>query len=116
MGRVRALEVLLSTEDYDAELAECYGWINRALPAAVLGDFVKSLAHSITSFPVASHAVVKDRVNAMGLASGRGVPPRLRPLRRRRAQPRVSKPNPSGYEARLPDPGGEMALGGCWAI
>jgi enoyl-CoA hydratase/carnithine racemase len=44
MGRGRALEVLLSAVDYDAEMAERYGWINRALPAAGLGDFVKSLA------------------------------------------------------------------------
>ena len=33
MGRGRALEVLLSVADYDAELAERYGWVNRALPA-----------------------------------------------------------------------------------
>src|SRR5215831_13466409 len=33
MGRSRALEVMLSAQDYDAELAERYGWINRALPA-----------------------------------------------------------------------------------
>ena len=33
MGRGRALEVLLSADDYDADLAERYGWINRALPA-----------------------------------------------------------------------------------
>src|SRR5215510_14990781 len=38
MGRGRALEAMLSGEDYDAELAERYGWINRALPAEVLGD------------------------------------------------------------------------------
>jgi hypothetical protein len=25
---------MLSAQDYDAELAERYGWINRALPAA----------------------------------------------------------------------------------
>ena len=39
MGRARALEVMLSAEDYDydAELAERYGWINRALPAGALG-------------------------------------------------------------------------------
>src|SRR4051812_46288306 len=43
MGRARALEVMLSADDYDAELAERYGWINRALPAAELGDFVSSL-------------------------------------------------------------------------
>jgi enoyl-CoA hydratase/carnithine racemase len=36
MGRARALEVMLSGEDYDADLAERYGWINRALPAATL--------------------------------------------------------------------------------
>ena len=30
MGRARALEVILSADDYDAELAERYGWINRA--------------------------------------------------------------------------------------
>ena len=36
MGRGRALEVMLSAQDYDADLAERYGWINRALPAANL--------------------------------------------------------------------------------
>jgi enoyl-CoA hydratase/carnithine racemase len=68
MGRARALEVMLSAEDYDAELAERYGWINRALPASELGDFVTSLAHRIASFPAAGHVAVKDRVNATALA------------------------------------------------
>jgi enoyl-CoA hydratase/carnithine racemase len=45
IGRGRALEVMLSAEDYDAELAERYGWINRAVPADVLSGFVKALAH-----------------------------------------------------------------------
>jgi enoyl-CoA hydratase/carnithine racemase len=67
MGRARALEVMLSAEDYDAELAERYGWINRALPADELEDFVRSLAHRIAKFPAAGRAVVKDRVNAIGL-------------------------------------------------
>ena len=68
MGRARALEVMLSAEDYDAELAERYGWINRALSAHTLGDFVRSLAHRIAGFPAAGHAVVKERVNAIALA------------------------------------------------
>ncbi|HYN51646.1 MAG TPA: enoyl-CoA hydratase-related protein [Thermoleophilaceae bacterium] len=67
-GRARALEVMLSAEDYDADLAERYGWINRALPADALGDFVRSLAHRIARFPAAGRAVVKDRVNAIALA------------------------------------------------
>ncbi len=68
MGRGRALEVLLSANDYDADLAERYGWINRALPADELGDFVSSLAHRIASFPAAGQVVVKERVNAIALA------------------------------------------------
>ena len=53
MGRARALEVLLSADDYDAELAERYGWINRALPASALGAFVRALAERIARFPAA---------------------------------------------------------------
>src|SRR5262252_9162608 len=68
MGRARALQVMLSAEDYDAELAERYGWINRALPANALDDFVRSLAHRITRFPAAGLVAVKDRVNAIALA------------------------------------------------
>jgi enoyl-CoA hydratase/carnithine racemase len=68
MGRARALEVLLSAEDYDAQIAERYGWINRALPAASLGDFVKALARRIDSFPAFGLAVIKERVNAVALA------------------------------------------------
>ncbi|MGA2126107.1 MAG: enoyl-CoA hydratase/isomerase family protein, partial [Xanthobacteraceae bacterium] len=68
MGRARALEVMLGAEDYDAELAERYGWINRALPASALNDFVRSLAHRIARFPAAGVVAVKDRVNAIALA------------------------------------------------
>ena len=67
MGRGRALEVMLSAQDYDADLAERYGWINRTLPAEELHDFVRSLALRIAGFPAAGHAVVKDRVNAIAL-------------------------------------------------
>jgi enoyl-CoA hydratase/carnithine racemase len=68
MGRARALEVMMSADDYDAELAERYGWINRALPAATLGESVRSLAHRIARFPAAGRAALKDRVNEISLA------------------------------------------------
>jgi enoyl-CoA hydratase/carnithine racemase len=68
LGRARALEVMLSAEDYDAELAERYGWINRALPAAELDAFVRSLALRIAGFPGTGLAAVKERVNAIALA------------------------------------------------
>jgi len=69
MGRARALEVMLSAQDYDADLAERYGWINRALPASEIGDFVRMLAHRIARFPASGHAIVKERVNAICLPS-----------------------------------------------
>ena len=68
MGRARALEVMLGSEDFDADLAERYGWINRALPADSLGEFVSRLAHRIAHFPAAGQQLVKDRVNAIALA------------------------------------------------
>jgi enoyl-CoA hydratase/carnithine racemase len=68
MGRARALEVLLSAEDFDAELAERYGWINRALPASTLSDFVTALAHRIAGFPAAGLVAIKERMNAITLA------------------------------------------------
>jgi enoyl-CoA hydratase/carnithine racemase len=33
MGRQRALEVLLSSNDIDGDLAAAYGYVNRSLPA-----------------------------------------------------------------------------------
>ena len=68
MGRARALEVMLSADDYDADLAERYGWINRALPAEALDEFVSALAHRIAAFPAAGLVTVKDSVNAISLA------------------------------------------------
>jgi enoyl-CoA hydratase/carnithine racemase len=69
MGRARALEVMLSADDYDADLAERYGWINRSLPAEALDEFVRSLAHRIAGFPTSGHLAVKQRVNAIELAA-----------------------------------------------
>ncbi len=67
MGRGRALEVLTSAEDYGADLAERYGWINRALPATELDGFVSRLARRLASFPRAGLASIKARVNDIAL-------------------------------------------------
>jgi len=50
IGRNRALEVLLSSEDIRADQAEAYGYINRALPDADLDAFVDALATRIAKF------------------------------------------------------------------
>src|SRR5262245_28378142 len=64
IGRGRALEVILGCEDFDAALAERYGWINRALPAVELRPFVSALAQRIASFPREAIALAKRAVDA----------------------------------------------------
>jgi enoyl-CoA hydratase/carnithine racemase len=73
MGRGRALEVVLGCEDFDAELAERYGWINRALPAADLAPFVERLARRIATFPPHAVRLAKRAVDAAGGAPHDGL-------------------------------------------
>jgi len=69
MGRARALEVLLSCNDFSAELAELYGYINRALPADELAPFVEKLARRIATFPAHTIAHVKAAVDVGAFGS-----------------------------------------------
>jgi enoyl-CoA hydratase/carnithine racemase len=63
IGRNRALEVLLSSEDINADRAEAYGYINRALPDAELDAFVESLALRISKFDKWAIGSTKRLVN-----------------------------------------------------
>src|SRR3984957_1117314 len=72
MGRGRALEVLLGCHDLSAELAERYGYINRALPEDELTPFVEKLAHRIASFPAHTIAHVKAAVDIGAFSSMAG--------------------------------------------
>ena len=64
VGRARALEVILGCEDVPAELAERWGYLNRALPPPELGPFVERLAFRIASFPAEAIALAKAAVDA----------------------------------------------------
>ena len=64
MGAPRALEAILGATLFDAELAERYGWINRALPAAELDQFVETLARRIAALPPGVAAAAKAAVQA----------------------------------------------------
>jgi enoyl-CoA hydratase/carnithine racemase len=63
IGRNRALEVLLSSEDLRADQAEAYGYVNRALPDAELDAFVEALATRIAAFDKWAIANTKRLVN-----------------------------------------------------
>ena len=67
MGRQRALEVLLSSNDIGGDLAEAYGYVNRSLPDNELDGFVDALAVRIASFDKWAIANTKRLVNAASL-------------------------------------------------
>ena len=62
MGRSRAMEAILGGIDFPAELAEKYGYINRAFPPDELTSYVEDLAYRIASFPAESIAIAKQAV------------------------------------------------------
>jgi len=65
VGRARAAEIILAGDDFTAEEAERYGWINRALPPDALGPFVDRLARRIASFP--AQALQEAKGTLLGL-------------------------------------------------
>ena len=67
MGRGRALEVLLSSEDIRGDLAELYGYVNRSFPDTELDAFVDALATRIGSFEKWAISNTKRLVNAASL-------------------------------------------------
>src|SRR5437868_12556681 len=67
IGRCRALEVLLGSDDIGGDLAQAYGYVNRSMPDAELDGFVNSLARRIASFDKWAIANTKRLVNAASL-------------------------------------------------
>ena len=62
IGRSRAMEAIVGGIDFPAELAEKYGYINRAFPPDELTSYVEDLAYRIASFPAESIAIAKQAV------------------------------------------------------
>src|SRR6202035_1633665 len=83
LGRGRAMEAILGADDFDAEMAERYGWVNRALPDADLDAFVARLARRIASFPADGVLTAKQVLNAVTMPAAdaiRADPVRFRQL------------------------------------
>src|SRR5882757_2446818 len=59
-GRARAMEFVLSSDDFDADTAELYGLVNRSIPDAELDAYVYKLARRIASFNPAAVALAKS--------------------------------------------------------
>ncbi len=95
IGRGRALEVLLSADDIDGDLAERYGYVNRSFPDAELDDFVDTLATRISSFDKQALAETKRLVDVNSLPPDAEIVPEwdafLAALQRPAAQARIRK-------------------------
>ena len=63
VGRGRAMEILIGADGFNGELAERYGYVNRALPDAELDGFVDALATRIASFDQQAIADTKKLVD-----------------------------------------------------
>ncbi len=72
VGRGRALEICLGSDDIDAETCEKWGHLNRVFPTVdELDRFVDNLAYRIASWPRESIALCKASVNNAGSMSVR---------------------------------------------
>src|SRR5882757_607374 len=69
VGRGRALEIILGSDDFDGETAERYGYVNRALPDAELDGFVDNFARRIATFDRRPIEAAKNLVNQVSLPS-----------------------------------------------
>lgn len=61
-GLGRALEIILSARDFDADEAEAMGTINKALDPEEIGEYVDVLAKRIAQFPAESINACKQMV------------------------------------------------------
>jgi enoyl-CoA hydratase/carnithine racemase len=89
-GRGRALEIVLGGDDFDADTAARYGWVNRALPAAELRPFVDRLAARIAAFPAPAVAAAKAALDAGEASFEAGLLEEHRLLRRALATPEAT--------------------------
>ena len=58
---------MLSGDDFDADIAERYGWVNRTLDEADLDSFVDALAGRLASFDRETLVAAKTQVNRFGM-------------------------------------------------
>jgi enoyl-CoA hydratase/carnithine racemase len=103
-GRGRALEILLSADDFSGELAERYGYVNRALPDAQLDQFVEGFAQRIAHFDKRALAETKHYVDIASLPTNQeladGMTAFFESIRRPETQAQVASLLSAGLQQR----------------
>ncbi|MEU0076005.1 enoyl-CoA hydratase/isomerase family protein [Streptomyces sp. NPDC006332] len=101
LGRDRALEAILTSQDFDADTAERYGWVTRTVADAEFDDLVSGVAARIASFDKQSVLAAKTQINRSTL-------PPVADLRASWAEFAESV-NWPGFQARVPQLGKAIA-------
>ncbi|HTU71911.1 MAG TPA: enoyl-CoA hydratase/isomerase family protein [Trebonia sp.] len=105
VGRARAIEILAGAEDFDGDLAERYGYVNRAIPDDELDDFVTAFATRVAGFDRRPISDIKRWVNALTLPADEEVPPQLDAFLAGVSRPDVQARNKHLFEQGLQQPG-----------
>lgn len=112
VGRGRAMEICLGSDDIDAETAEQWGYLNRVFDSQRdLDRFVDDLAKRIASFPKEAVALCKASINNAELPLGEGLLEEAylfqQTLRTEGAQKNMRAAMAGGLQTR----GGELRMG-----
>jgi len=95
VGRGRALEILVGGEDFDGELAERYGYVNRAIPDDGFDTFIDRFARRVAAFDRQGLMEIKQFVNRFSLPDDDEFPPQMDALRQA-----VTRPAPRGRTSK----------------
>ena len=87
VGRGRALEILVGGEDFDGDLAERYGYVNRAIPDEEFDNFIDRFARRVAAFDRQALTDIKQFVNKFSLPDDEEFPPQMEALRQAVARP-----------------------------
>jgi len=96
VGRGRALEILVGGDDFDGELAERYGYVNRAIPDDEFDNFVDHFARRVAAFDRQGLMDIKQFVNKFSLPDDEEFPPQMNALRQA-----ITRPAPRGRTSKL---------------
>ncbi|MEV4538477.1 enoyl-CoA hydratase/isomerase family protein [Asanoa sp. NPDC049518] len=105
VGRGRALEILAGADDFDGDLAERYGYVNRAVPDADLDAFVTAFARRVATFDRRTLAELKGWVDAITLPDDDEFPPQSAAFADRLGGPRYQAWAEHAFAAGLQQPG-----------
>ncbi|WP_338682069.1 enoyl-CoA hydratase/isomerase family protein [Streptomyces acidiscabies] len=112
VGRGRAMEIVVGGDDFPAQLAAEYGYVNRVLPEDELDDFVDTFARRIAGFDKAAVSGTKEFVDAATAIPAGDFAAALAAIRRTGGRPENADHVRSLFERGLQQPQGiELDLG-----